>query len=96
MKNVQAVLLIFANVEFRLWISTSGEGFQNLLRKNWYNNRTLPLTSCDCIYVAVWYNWIEQMENEFIAKFLQDTNNVVLLQLFLVTSNVMEGELVHF
>ena len=32
MKNIQAVLLIFADVEVCLQISTSGEGFQNLLR----------------------------------------------------------------
>ena len=31
-RNVQAVLLISADVELYLWISTSGEGFQNLLR----------------------------------------------------------------
>ena len=31
-KNVQAVLLISADVELCLRISTSGEGFQNLLR----------------------------------------------------------------
>ena len=36
------------------------------------------------------------MEKEFVAKFFQDINDDVLLQLFLVTSMAMEGELVHF
>ena len=52
LKNVQAVLLISADVELCLRIFISGEGFQNLLRKNVYNNRALLLTSCDYIYVA--------------------------------------------
>ena len=53
MKNVQAMLLISADVELCLRITTSGEGFHNLLRYNLYNNRTLLLTSSDYIYVAV-------------------------------------------
>ena len=36
------------------------------------------------------------MKNEFVAKFFQDIDNNILLQLFLVTSMAMEGELVHF
>ena len=36
------------------------------------------------------------MENEFVAKFFQDTDDNVLLQLFLETSMMMDGELVHF
>ena len=36
------------------------------------------------------------MENEFVAKFFQDIDDDVLLQLFLVTSMAMEGELVQF
>ena len=36
------------------------------------------------------------MENEFVAKFFQDIDDDDLLQLFLETSMVMEGELVHF
>ena len=53
-KNVQAVFLISADVELLcLRISIFGEGFQNLFRYNLYSNRTLPLTLCDCIYVAV-------------------------------------------
>ena len=39
-KNVHAVLLISANVELCLRISTSGEGFQNLLRSKCSSNRT--------------------------------------------------------
>ena len=42
MKNVQAVLLISADVKLCLQISTSGEGFQNLLRQNVHSNQTLP------------------------------------------------------
>ena len=36
------------------------------------------------------------MDNEFVAKFFQDIDDDVLLQLFHYTSMVMEGELVHF
>ena len=36
------------------------------------------------------------MENEFIAKFFQDIDDYVSLQLFLETSMAMEGKLVHF
>ena len=36
------------------------------------------------------------MENELVAKVFQDIKDDVLLQLFLVTSMAMEGELVHF
>ena len=36
------------------------------------------------------------MENEFVAKFFQDIDDNVLLQLFKETSMVIEGELVHF
>ena len=36
------------------------------------------------------------MENEFVAKFCQDIDDDVLLQLFRETSMVMEGELVYF
>ena len=36
------------------------------------------------------------MENEFVAKFFQDTDDNVLLQLFLETSMMMDAELVHF
>ena len=36
------------------------------------------------------------MGNEFVAKFFQDIDNNVLLQLFLVTSIAMEGELYTF
>ena len=36
------------------------------------------------------------MEIEFVAKFFQDIDDNVLLQLFHETSMVMEGELVHF
>ena len=35
------------------------------------------------------------MENEFIAKFFQDINDDMLLQLFLEISLSTEGELVH-
>ena len=35
------------------------------------------------------------MENEFVAKFFQDIDEDILLQLFLETSMVMEGELVR-
>ena len=34
------------------------------------------------------------MENEFVAKFFHEIDYEVLLQLFLETSMVMEGELV--
>ena len=56
-----------------------------------YSNQTLLLTS----YVAVWYNGIDQVENEYAAKFFQDIDNDILLQLFHETSMVMEGELVQ-
>ena len=36
------------------------------------------------------------MENKVVAKFSQDIDDDGLLQLFLKTSMVMEGELVHF
>ena len=36
------------------------------------------------------------MEKEFVAKFFQDIDNDILLQLFLETSMVVKGELVHF
>ena len=36
------------------------------------------------------------MENEFVAKFFQDIDDDVLLQLFHETSIAMEGELVYF
>ena len=36
------------------------------------------------------------MENEFVAKFFQDIDDDVLLQLFHEISKVMEGEHVHF
>ena len=36
------------------------------------------------------------MENELVAKFFQNIDEDVLLQLFLETFIVMEGELVHF
>ena len=72
MKNVQAVLLISANVELCIWISTSGEGFHNFFRSNLYSNRTLPFTSCDCIYAAVYHNGIDQVENEFVTTLFQD------------------------
>ena len=51
-----------------------------------YSNQTLLLTSCDCIYVAVLYNEIDQVENEFVAKFFQDIDDEVLLPLFHETS----------
>ena len=35
------------------------------------------------------------MENEFVAKFFQDIDDDVLLQLFLVTFMAMKGELVY-
>ena len=94
MKNVQAALLISVDVELCLRISTSGDGFQNFLKKI-VLYRILLLTSLD-IYVAVWFNGIDQVENEFVAKFVQDIDDDVLLQLFLETSMAMEGELVHF
>ena len=61
-----------------------------------YSNQTLPLTLCDCIFVAGQYNVIDQVKNEFVAKFFQDIDDDVLLQLFLETSMAMEGKLVHF
>ena len=36
------------------------------------------------------------MENEFVAKFCQDIDDDILLQLFLETSMAMEGERVYF
>ena len=95
MKNVQAVLLIFADVELYLRIFISGEGLQNFFRYNFYGNQTLLLTSCDCIYVAVWFNGIDQVENELVAKFFKDIDEDVLLQLFLETSMLMEQKLVY-
>ena len=57
-----------------------------------YSNWTLLLTSCDynCVRVQ------NKMENEFVAKFFQDIDDDLLLQLFLVTSMAMEGEMLHF
>ena len=55
-KSVQAVLLISVDVELCFGVSSSGEGFLNLLRSNLYStpcNKILVLTSCDCIDVAV-------------------------------------------
>ena len=55
-----------------------------------YSNRTLLSTSCDCICVAVLYNGIDQVENEFVAKFSQDIDEDVLKQLFLFSfSSIM-------
>ena len=56
-----------------------------------YSNWALLLTSCHCIYVDVQYKGIDQVENEFIAKFFQDIADDVFLQLFLVTPMAMEG-----
>ena len=47
-----------------------------------YSNQTLLLTSCGCIYVAVEYNGINQLKNEFVTKFFQDIDDDILLQLF--------------
>ena len=52
MKNVQAVLLISADIivftDFHIW-----RRFSEFIEKNVYSNQTLLLTLCDCIYIAV-------------------------------------------
>ena len=53
-------------------------GFSEFIEKNEYGE----------------HNWIDQVENEFVAKFFQDIDDVSL-QLFLQTSIAMGGELVH-